>query len=108
MNINKFLIVSALFTGVLGGCAVSNVGSVGPGSKASDTPPKIITDAEKRNIWDDPGAFGPVPAELKARGLSTCVSSGFKEAIGYHPQAKGLDGKPFVGGGFLCSGEPNK
>ena len=99
MKKNHLVVVSALVSVLVSGCAA------GPGSKPADTPPQIVTDAQKRNIWDNPGAFGPVPANLQAKGNAICKSAGFKNATGYHPQAKGLDGKPFDGGGFFCPSE---
>jgi hypothetical protein len=96
---NKHLIVVSALVSVLVSACVT---IVGPGSRPADTPPQIVTDAERHNVWDNPGAFGPVPANLQAKGDSICRSGGLKRAIGYHPQAKRLDGRPFDGGGFLC------
>lgn len=80
-----------------GGCAT------GPGSKPDAVPPKLVV-GDKGNIWDRPGAFGPVPANLKARGDNICRSVGIKGgAVGFHPQAQNVNGKPFDGGGFLCA-----
>lgn len=99
MKKNHLLIASALLTGLFSGCATN----VGPGKVASDTAPMIITNAEKQNLWNDPGLFGPVPANLAAIGNSDCKAAGFKGAIGYHPHAKDVHGNEIRGGGFLCS-----
>ena len=77
------------------------------GSKAADTPPKLVPTSDGKSVtWNDPGLFGPVPAELTAKAASICGSLDTKEtkyqAIGYHPQAQGQDGKPFAGGGYFC------
>jgi hypothetical protein len=78
------------------------------GSAPSETPPKIIVDPadSKSRIWDNPATFGPVPASEKARGAAVCSSldrDNLKHvAIGYHPKAQNIDGKPFDGGGFFC------
>lgn len=93
----------ALFTAasVLSGCATAI------GSKPGDVPPRIVIDSStKAHTWDNPGAFGPVPAELAAKGQAVCSTLDTKDvkymAIGYHPQAKDIDGKPFAGGGYYC------
>ena len=99
MKKNHLLVASALLVGLLSGCATN----VGPGATASDTPPRIITNSDKQNVWDNPGLFGPVPANKQAAGASVCTSAGFKKALGYHPQAKDVHGNTIPGGGFLCS-----
>ncbi len=99
MKKNHLLVVSALLAGLVAGCATN----VGPGSKAADTPPRIVTNADKQNVWDNPGLFGPVPAELHAKGTTICTGAGFKKALGYHPQAKDLRGNTIAGGGYLCA-----
>lgn len=76
--------------------------AVGPSSKASDTPPRIVTDADKRNVWNNPALFGPVPANLQATGDQACQKSGFKAATGYHPKAEDINGKPIKDGAYFC------
>lgn len=79
------------------------------GSAPSETPPKIIIDPadNKSRTWDNPSAFGPVPASEAARGAKTCSTLDRDNvkfaALGYHPKAKNIDGKPFEGGGFFCA-----
>lgn len=98
------LFVSLTVIGALAGCAVAPM----VGSKPGDVPPRIVVDPKdaKNRTWDNPGAFGPVPAELAAKGQAVCGSLDTKDAhfqaIGYHPLAKDLDGKPFAGGGYFC------
>ncbi len=99
MKKTHLLVVSALFAGLLAGCATN----VGPGSKAADTPPRIVTNSDKQNVWDNPGLFGPVPANLQSKGAAVCTGAGFKKALGYHPLAKDLHGNTIAGGGFLCA-----
>ena len=101
MKEKNLLIASALLavTGLISGCATG-----GPGKVASDTPPMIVTDKDNHNIWNDPGLFGPVPANLAATGNADCKAAGFeKGAIGYHPHAKNVHGNEIPGGGYLCA-----
>ena len=100
----KVTVLSLLAMSVLASCAITP--SVG--DKPADVPPMLVVDAKdpKKNTWDKPGAFGPVPAELAANGEKVCSSLNtdnvqFK-AIGYHPKAKGADGVAFQGGGYFC------
>lgn len=78
------------------------------GSAPSSTPPKIQIDPNdsKSRTWDNPRAFGPVPAELAAAGAAVCGSldtqNAKHEAIGYHPSAMDINGEPFKGGGYFC------
>lgn len=78
------------------------------GQAPSAIAPKIIVDPNdsKNRVWDNPGAFGPVPASENARAAKTCSTldkDGVQfKAIGYHPKAQNIDGKPFDGGGFYC------
>lgn len=73
------------------------------------TPPRLVRedvawDSNKgqRVAWNSTKAFGPVPANLKAKGAATCRSVGATFAKGYHPRAQGLNGQPLAGGAFLC------
>lgn len=96
----KTLAVFTMF-GALAGCAVNP----GPGSKQGDTPPQLVK-GEKENHWDNPAAFGPVPAELAALGQEVCTKidkDGKKyKPTGYHAKARGFDGKPYEKGAFYC------
>lgn len=105
MKLQLTMTAAVLALVMLGGCVTT---SVGPGSKQSDTPPQIVTDKQQKNVWDHPDAFGPVPEELKAKGLATCVAAGFKEALGYHTHAKDINGKEFADGAYLCAGDKDK
>ncbi len=78
------------------------------GDKPSDVPPRLAGDPDKASshIWDRPEAFGPVPADLVAKGNSICatMNTGDKkyQAVGYHPKAIGIDGRAIPGGGYFC------
>lgn len=104
-NIMKPSVIAlfALVVGLTSGCA--SVATVG--SKPGDVPPRIVEDSKTgEKTWDNPGAFGPVPAELAARAQAICASLDKKDkhykAIGYHPKAKNFEGKSFDGGGYYC------
>jgi hypothetical protein len=75
------------------------------GAKQGETPPKIVVRNDVKT-WDNPGAFGPVPEELKAVAATVCAALDTEkvkhEARGYHAQALSLEGKPFKGGGYYC------
>lgn len=85
----------------LSGCVTT---PQGPGPVPADTPPKLIQKGENP-IWNDPGLFGPVPSEQQARGNEICRSANYRHAIGYHPEARDIDGRRLPNGGFLCEGE---
>lgn len=104
---NQFLkpvIALSLAIATLAGCAYSPP----IGSEPAATPPRIVTDKNdpKKLIWDNPGAFGPVPASEMARGEKACSSMDTAEQKfypkGYHPKAENVQGQPFQGGGFFC------
>jgi outer membrane murein-binding lipoprotein Lpp len=93
-------------------CVVAAAGLAGcasvpkPGKVASETPPRLVAKADQTLAWDNPSAFGPVPAAEAARGASVCGSldndkTKFK-ATGYHAGALDAYGNPFPGGGFYC------
>lgn len=109
---------SAIFLAIItsSACSLNSVGSV-----AAKEPPRLLavdntSASTKANVgaiqsgktfkarWDRPNAFGPVPQDLQVTGDSICKSAGFNRAIGYHPQALGVDGKAIAGGGFFCGG----
>ena len=95
----KLAIACGLVAAFIAGCATS------PGASEAQTPPKLVA-SKDGNIWDNPAAFGPVPSDKMAAGVKAC--SPFNKdgvqyvATGYHHAAIGIDGKPFVGGGFYC------
>lgn len=94
MNKSIFVLMAAV--AALAGCA-SGVGTV-----EGATPPRIIETKDGR-VWDNIGAFGPVPANLAKTGAQICSSINSKwVAIGYHSRAQGLDGKAIAGGGYVC------
>jgi len=98
-----FLALAVLAT--LAGCAVQGIGD-----KQADTPPRIVIRQDSNNndyrTWDNPGAFGPVPANMAAVGAKVCGSLNTAQtkykALGYHARALNLEGMPFVGGGYYC------
>ncbi len=97
------LLVALPMFSALMGCT-----SMQPGAEPGPVPPRLNSLREGDLTWDNPGAFGPVPARLQAIGDSTCLDFGFTHADGYHPDALDVNGKPFDGGGFFCHGEAPK
>jgi len=100
----KIAVLSLFAMSMLASCALSP--SVG--DKPGDVPPKLVADAKdpKKNTWDNPASFGPVPLELAANGEKVCSSLNNEnvqfKAIGYHPKAKAADGSAFPNGGYFC------
>jgi len=77
------------------------------GQVAGDTAPRLVVNPADQSVsWDNPGAFGPVPATEAEHGAVAC--SGLDtdkvkfKALGYHPGALDANGAPFQGGGFYC------
>jgi hypothetical protein len=74
------------------------------------TPPRLVPEnvrwsrgqSNQHVAWDSTKNFGPVPNYLQQRGDQICQSVGASKAIGYHPLAEDLQGKPIKGGGFYC------
>ena len=97
----KIWLLPALLSAFLAGC--TTYPSVG--AKQGETPPQIVVKKDSKT-WDNPGAFGPVPEELKSAGAAVCSSLDTDkvkhEARGYHANALNLEGKPFKGGGYYC------
>jgi hypothetical protein len=95
------LLLSLMLSSLLIGCAYPGVGE-----KQADVPPQIII-RNDQPTWDNPGAFGPVPEELKATAAKVCGSLDTEkrqhEARGYHAKALDQQGKPFRGGGYYCT-----
>ena len=92
-------------TSLLLGCAVGSA----PDEK---NPPQLVDTALRKGwdgsnlenvAWDRPSAFGPVPANLQAKGDEICKKGKWERAVGYHPKALDLEGKPIPDGGFYCS-----
>jgi hypothetical protein len=98
MKNHKWLGVLA-FLAVLAvaGCAAM---AVGPGDRPDPVPPKLVITDDNIKTWDRPGAFGPVPFELKAIGDDVCGPD--MKAVGYHPDARDEYGNKFEAGGYLC------
>ena len=94
-------LLSIAVASALAGCAVYP--SVG--EQQSDTPPQINIRDDTR-LWDNPGAFGPVPSELQASGEAACAlldNDKVKfQPKGYHAKAMNSKGEAFPGGGYYC------
>lgn len=99
------LMISLAAVGLLAGCST---GALLVGLEPGPVPPRLAPDPDggKLLVWDKPGAFGPVPAALAAKGEAVCRSFNDGkveyEAVGYHPDARDQNDKPFEGGGFFC------
>ena len=98
--------MAALTALALGGCTGGALISSAPAA----TPPQLVKlgarDAQGRDYltWDKPSAFGPGPADLQAAGDLSCMQGRIEtRAAGYHPQARGLDGKAIEGGAYFCA-----
>lgn len=92
------LVLAAVAAVALSGCM--SLG--GPGTQEGDPPPRIVRNDKNQATWDNPGAFGPVPADLQAEGDLDCKSAGMDRAIGYHSRALDANGRPFPIGGYFC------
>lgn len=94
-----------LACGLLAACAQGLL----VGETPSDPPPavaKLGARDGKGNeylTWDRPWAFGKVPPELQSAGDVGCMKIDVHlRAVGYHPKAMDLNGRPMQGGGFYC------
>jgi predicted small secreted protein len=82
--------------------------TMGPGETASATPPRLVSGASGVSTtnavaWDRPDAFGPVPADLRAKGQAACDRlEGGWTPTGYHPMAQLADGSTSPSGGYYC------
>ncbi|MBF0613261.1 MAG: hypothetical protein G8345_21140 [Magnetococcales bacterium] len=102
MNMKTMQWMGMLVAGmVLSGCFYSG-SLVGPGDVEGTTPPRLVVNANKEIVWDNPGNFGPIPAHLKASGDQVCRSINGSRATGYHAKAMNENGLPFPNGGFYC------
>jgi len=86
--------------------ATACAGMMSVGDKPGDIPPRLVRNDDGRIGWDRPSAFGPVPTVVAAKGAAVCATldngSLHYKAMGYHPRALDLQGKPFADGGFYC------
>lgn len=93
----SLVIVAALLSSA---CASTVIGT-----QPSATPPQLVAVAGGI-AWDKPGAFGPLPPAMAAKGAAKCAmlntATQTYRALGYHPYAKDMDGKPIPEGGFYC------
>lgn len=100
---------AALSTLCLAGLTACTGGAL-IGQAPAEQPPQLVKlgarDAQGQEflVWDRPKAFGPVPPELQALGDFNCMQGRLSlRAVGYHAQAKGLDGQAIAGGGYFCA-----
>ncbi|MFM6991291.1 MAG: hypothetical protein ACKOWD_08330 [Rhodoferax sp.] len=85
---------------VLAACASP---APGPGASEDATPPRLVRDTSGAVVWDRPTAFGPVPADKLAAGVTVCGGvSSYAKPGGYHSRAQNEYGVPFATGGYLC------
>lgn len=77
----------------------------GPGKAQAKVPPQLVMKDGFR-VWDNPSAFGPVPAELMETGRKVCATMNIGNYVyvptGYHARAKDPEGNEFQGGGYYC------
>lgn len=81
---------------------------MGTASAGTDTPPQLAATNSRtpwgtpEHAWDQADGFGPVPERLRTRGDAACRMQGVGLiAVGHHAEAQ-YEGRPIVGGGFLC------
>jgi len=93
----------------LSGCSVAPL----IGTSYGEPPPQVaFLGAKDVNgveylTWVRVSSFGPVPEALQAVGHLRCMKLGTSlRAVGYHPRALDLQGKPTPGGGFFCQPQP--
>jgi len=76
------------------------------GDREASVPPRIVVSKDNVASWDNPGAFGPVPAARVEAGRTVCASLNTKDARfvakGFHSGALDASGKPFPTGGYYC------
>lgn len=97
----------AMIAALLTSACVAIPNAVSVGDQPAATPPQLVKSADGKSIvWNDPKAFGPVPADLVEKGAQTCSQFNNDKqtfyALGYHPAARDQDGNAFKEGGFFC------
>jgi len=94
----KKIIYAPLVCLILSACA-AGIGSV----ENTVNPPKLVKGPDGTILWDNIGAFGPVPKNTFDKYKKICEDANPDwYAAGYNSKAIGLDGKPFPDGGFIC------
>ena len=100
MRFCRVVSLLAIWVGVVG-CTLA----LRPGAFEGAAPPRLIT-LDGKAGWDNPAAFGPVPAELQATGDAICSSMNTRwrrfHATGYHSRAQDINGEPFAKGAYYC------
>jgi hypothetical protein len=115
---SRSLLFAFVVIGLVSGCASTKSGS-GPengrvGSNPGGLAPQAVFEppAFKSIVWWNVGSFQAVPESMEAAGREFCgcqdTESTKYVAIGYHPFARGTDGFPIKGGGFLCVAAANR
>ena len=94
----KKILITCFFCGLLSACAAS-IGS----EENTVYPPRLVKGPDGTILWDNIGAFGPIPKDRLKKYEQICESVNPKwYAAGYNSKALDLDGKPFPDGGFIC------
>ena len=116
-SLRRVLLAFAV-AGLFSGCASMQPGSVPENGRVGSNPgglaPQAVYEppAFKSIVWWNVGSFETVPASMEAAGREFCgcqdTESTKHVAIGYHPFARGTDGFPIKGGGFLCVAAANR
>jgi hypothetical protein len=119
--INVSVRASLLTLAVVGlfcGCASTTPGIGTDNGRVGSNPgglsPQAVYDPPsfQKIAWWNVGSFEAVPEGMEAAGRAFCdcqdTDSLKYVAIGYHPLARGTDGYPIKGGGFLCEATANK
>ncbi len=102
-KMTKLVLSVCAAASLLSACSMSIVGS-----KEGDVPPRVIADPKNPSsrVWDNPGAFGPVPADKAEFAKQACATMSTKDVeivpLGYHSKAQGYDGKTLPYGGVYC------
>ena len=115
---SRSLLFAFAVAGLVSGCAstksVIGTDSGRVGGNPGGLSPQAVYEppAFKNIVWWNVGSFQSVPESMEAAGREFCgcqdTDSTKHVAIGYHPFARGTDGLPIKGGGFLCVAEANR
>lgn len=114
----RSLLLAFAVVGTVSGCASTKSGVGADNGRVGSNPggisPQAVYEppAFDRIVWWNVGSFQPVPDTMEAAGREFCgcldTDSTKFVAIGYHPFARGTDGFPIKGGGFLCVATANR
>jgi hypothetical protein len=114
----RSLLVAVAVVGLAAGCTSTKSGIGTDNGRVGSNPDGLSPQAVyepptfKRIVWWNVGSFESVPESMEAAGREFCgcqdTDSTKHVAIGYHPLARGTDGLPIKGGGFLCVATANR